>query len=225
MNSNLLVEKLIATVARAFYSDNYVVVLDTLIHEKYIREEEIAPRLKMIAKDVRKIISHLEADMLIKHEEMIMDDGRTSKCYYIDYQLFVNVIRYRVFMMKKAITSSEKSVLNDVFYQCPTCQETVSSLDAQKLRNYEFKFICLNCCPHEDFRTSRSEPFFVLVEQDKNLNSIQATIKRFEYQLYRAKSTSVPATAELSMTSASSSSSSLPYDHEGMFNLFIYLRV
>ena len=65
--TNLIVEKLVSTVARAFYSDNYVVVLDTLLREKYIREEEISPRLKMSPKDVRKIIQHLESGIYLTY--------------------------------------------------------------------------------------------------------------------------------------------------------------
>ena len=119
--------------------------------------------------------------------------------------------------MKKAITSSEKSVLNDVFYSCPTCKETFSSLDVQKLRNFEFKFICLNCCPHDDFKSSKAEPYFTLVELDRNLNSIQATIKRFEYQLYQAKT-------KLDTTHNNSAPNKDCTDHEGIFNLLAELK-
>jgi transcription initiation factor TFIIE subunit alpha len=127
--ANALCEKLIKTIARAFYSDPFVLALDTLIREKFIREEEFGPRLKLTNKEVSKVIRQLESEMLIRFEDMMMDDGRTAKCYYIDYQLFVNVIRYRVHLMQVAVASAEKTELNEVFYQCPTCSNRYCTYD------------------------------------------------------------------------------------------------
>eukprot|EP01041_Mallomonas_annulata_P010743 gene10743-22442_t len=75
--SSASVERLIAAVARAFYNDSVVAVLDALVREKYIRNEEIGPRLKLSGKDVRKILNHLEEELLVKYEDLTMDDGRT----------------------------------------------------------------------------------------------------------------------------------------------------
>ena len=79
MTSNpiYLVERLVAAVARAFYTDNVVVVLDALVREKFIRNEEVAARLKLSGKDVRKILTFLEEELLIKYEDLTMEDGKT----------------------------------------------------------------------------------------------------------------------------------------------------
>ena len=45
--NSILVEKLVKTVSRAFYSDTVVVVMDALLREKFIREEEMGPRLRL----------------------------------------------------------------------------------------------------------------------------------------------------------------------------------
>lgn len=93
-NAIVLIENLVATVARAFYTDTYVVLLEGLMHEKYIIEEELGPRLKLSAKEVRKITTQLEAEMLIKVENVTIDDTKSFlKCYYIDYQQFVDAVR------------------------------------------------------------------------------------------------------------------------------------
>lgn len=65
---NSLVEKLVRTIARAFYTDSYVIVLEILIREKYLREEEFAPRLKLPERDVNKVVRQLESEMLIRYE-------------------------------------------------------------------------------------------------------------------------------------------------------------
>jgi hypothetical protein len=40
----------------AFYPDNYVVLFDALVREKYIRNEELGPRLKLPNEEVRKMV-------------------------------------------------------------------------------------------------------------------------------------------------------------------------
>ena len=183
--SNSAVEKLIRTVARAFYTDSYVIVLEILIREKYLRDEEFAPRLKLPEKDINKIVRQLESEMLIRYEDMVMDDGRTAKCYYIDYQIFVNVVRYRIDLMDKTIRSLESTEFNEVFFQCPTCANRYSSLEAQKLLSADFKFICSSCCPVNVLSRAVSEPYYRLVEiNNKNkLNDVQNLEKKMDDQL------------------------------------------
>ena len=183
--SNSLVEKLIRTVARAFYTDSSVVVLEILIREKYLREEEFAPRLKLPEKDVNKIIRQLESEMLIRFEDMVMDDGRTAKCYYIDYQVFVNVIRYRIDLMATAIRAAESTEFNEVFFQCPTCTNRYTSLEALKLRSADYKFICSSCCPVNILSRAISEPYYRLIEIDNRnkLNDVQNLGKKMDEQL------------------------------------------
>lgn len=70
---------------------------------QYVVEEELGPRLKMRAIDTRKLTTQLESEMLIKFENVnLAGDNRSFlKCYYIDYEQFVNVIRYRIHLMQK----------------------------------------------------------------------------------------------------------------------------
>lgn len=189
-NAWLLAELLISTVARAFYNDTYVILLDALVHEKYIIEEELGPRLKLSAKEVRKITTQLENEMLIKVESVSIDDNKSFiKCYYIDYQLFVDSVRYRIHLMQKAIIAEENSELSQVFYQCPTCKDKYSSLEAQRLLSGDFKFICSNCCPLENFRTAKSESYYRLVEVDNTgkLSKLQLLEKKMEEQMNKSK--------------------------------------
>ena len=81
-NPNDVVEELVHTVGRAFYTDEVIVVLDALFRERYIREKELGPRLKLPDKSVTKAIVFLESEMLIK-SEIIRDENADSKCYYI----------------------------------------------------------------------------------------------------------------------------------------------
>jgi len=77
INPIALIERLIAAIGRAFYTDDVVIVLDALVREKLLRDEEIGPRLKLSGKDVRKILYHLESELIVKSEDLTMEDART----------------------------------------------------------------------------------------------------------------------------------------------------
>eukprot|EP01040_Poterioochromonas_malhamensis_P022379 gene22379-27216_t len=56
---------LIRTVARAFYTDTYIVVLDLLLRESMVLFEQIGPRLRLPMKQVEEVIRDLERQMMI----------------------------------------------------------------------------------------------------------------------------------------------------------------
>jgi transcription initiation factor IIE alpha subunit len=201
-SSTALAERLVQTVSRAFYTDNVVTIFDALIREKYIREEELAPRLKLPNKEIRKILCQLQEEMLVKAEDITMNDQRTSKCWYIDYYLFTLVIRYRIHKIKTEIRSKEKLELNHIFFQCPSCSEKYTELQAQRLISKDYKFICAHCCPSNDFKNTMSQPYFTLTELDtsQQLNEIQKLERKMTTQWTQSE------------------------DHDGIFDLLSELR-
>jgi transcription initiation factor TFIIE subunit alpha len=156
---------LIATVARAFYSDAHIVLMDLLLRERFVLCEEIGPRLRLPDKETRKIIAFLEEEMLIKSENVSMQGTKDYfKYYYIDYQLCVHVIRYRLWKMQTRIEEEQKQQNTEVQYQCPSCQTVYSILHVQRLIAGDGKFICSNCCDNDNFRLLPSQPSYRLVE-------------------------------------------------------------
>lgn len=188
--ASLLVESLVSTVAKAFYNDTYVVFLEVLFYEKYIIEEEIGPRLKISPKEVRKICAQLEQEMIIRCEYVTIDEEKSRiKCYYIDHQTFVNVVRYRIYCMQKVIKVEERSELTEVYFQCPTCSTKYNSLEVQRFRSGDHKFICPSCCPIENFRNYPSETFYRLVEIDNRgkLSRLELMGNKLKEQLSQNK--------------------------------------
>jgi transcription initiation factor IIE alpha subunit len=187
-NYNLLVERLVAAVARAFYTDDFVVVLDTLIREKYIREEELGPRLKLREREVMSVINQLcDSEMMISYEDVLDECGRTSKFYYIDYQLFVNVVRYRVALMEKSLKNNEKHERTEAYYQCPRCKVEYNIADVCRLLSSDDQFICPACCPIQNFRGAVADPAWTLKEVDNRsrLNKAVSLEKKMRTQLGR----------------------------------------
>jgi len=176
--ANLLVERLVKTVGRAFYTDIVVVVLDALLREKYIKESELAPRLRLKEKDIRAVLTRLEtSDLMIKHESLLARDqdgkNRQHKFYYIDFQFFVDIVRYRLFLMQRRVDAQQSSDIQEVKFQCPTCKLHISMLDATRSRSADQKFICTRCCPHDNFRERDAEEYYTLVSQETHLSSLK----------------------------------------------------
>jgi hypothetical protein len=75
--------------------------------------------------------------------------------------------------------------MKEVYFQCPTCNDKYSSLEAQRYLSADFKFICPNCCSAENFRMTKSEVKFRLVEVNNigKLNKVQILDKKMQEQL------------------------------------------
>lgn len=154
-NANALNEArtLIATVARAFYSDTHIVVMDLLLRESMVLAEQVGPRLRLRMKDLEKVLRELETHMMIKFEDVKNEvTGDTFRYYYIDYQVCVAAIFYRIYRMKERLNEAERQQIKDVYYLCPSCDNQYSILQVQVMLSKDFQFICSSCCPEDDYR-------------------------------------------------------------------------
>ena len=61
-------EQLIRAVARAFFTDEYVLVIDVLIRDRFLRDDDMGPRLQLGTKGLKKVLERLEKEMLVKKE-------------------------------------------------------------------------------------------------------------------------------------------------------------
>jgi transcription initiation factor IIE alpha subunit len=179
-----LAKTLVKTVARAFYSDDFVVFFDALTREYFIIYEELAPRLHMSQKDINRMIDVLEnKEGLIKSQSLTIGEA-SWKCYYIDYQVFTNIVRYRVHIMKEELTRREAEV-NSMNFQCLSCNFKCSSLESMKLLTKDMKRACPICCPSPNFASIIVPERFRLIEmtaQTTNSN-IRSLMEKFNEQL------------------------------------------
>ena len=149
-----------------------------------LREEEVAPRLKCPDKDVRQVLNQLLDENLVNGEKVLMEDMRQSTCYYIDYQMFVDVIRYRVYWMREHVKGfAEKDDAVQVVFKCPTCLKLVPQMEALSCRSKDNCFICSDCCPHDNFRLFNAETEWKLVSEDssdkrKDANNLKRKLDR-----------------------------------------------
>jgi transcription initiation factor TFIIE subunit alpha len=81
-------EALIATVARAFYEDDAICLMDVLLRDKYLRDDDMGPRLSLQPKQLRKTLQFLQDEHMVKFEEvddLAQGGSQASKFWYIDY--------------------------------------------------------------------------------------------------------------------------------------------
>ena len=202
---SILMENLVHSVGRAFYTDDVVVVLDALMrYPHYIREQELAPRLKLQSKTVEKVVNLLTSDRLICFEELPDENGRNSKYYFIDHIHFFNVILYRIGMLQLKLKESEKEENQLGYYSCPTCKKKYNDIDVVKLMSRDYKFICPDCCPDcITYSMIDSAPQYTLVTVDNRG-------KQSEIQIIRDK--------------VNKQLCELPGSHDGIFEILSELK-
>jgi transcription initiation factor TFIIE subunit alpha len=119
-------EALIASVARAFYEDDAVCIIDVLLRDKFLRDDDMMPRLSLPAKQLRRTLQFLLEEHIVKFE--LVDDlssggSQATKFWYIDYNHAVNTIRLRIYLLRKKLEKAELRARSSSFYLCPGYKE------------------------------------------------------------------------------------------------------
>ncbi|GKY93643.1 hypothetical protein MPSEU_000331700 [Mayamaea pseudoterrestris] len=115
-------ETLISTVARAFYTDDEVVLIDVLIRDKFLRDDDMALRLSLPAKRLRATLQFLQDEHLVYSEtvdDLAQGGSQATKFYYLDYCRAVHSIRLRIHLLRKKLEQDELRARSSSFYLCP----------------------------------------------------------------------------------------------------------
>mmetsp|Transcript_8131 Transcript_8131/g.15303 ORF Transcript_8131/g.15303 Transcript_8131/m.15303 type:complete len:478 (+) Transcript_8131:1723-3156(+) len=154
-DATVYAEALIATVARAFYEDTAICLIDVLIRDKYLRDDQdMGTRLSLPPKQLRKTLQFLQDEHLVKSEavdDLAEGGSQATKFWYIDYNHAVNVIRLRIFLMQKKLEEAEMRARSSSMYLCPgyktkACNGCYSETEAQQLTDPETGlFLCQEC--------------------------------------------------------------------------------
>ena len=195
-------KRLAKVVVRGFYECEHVALINILTNSIYpcVKEEDLSELLRFDKKQLRQVLMRLKSDKLIKqriHKEKQPETGTTMtfNYYFINYKLFVNVVKYKLDHIRKKIESDEKQAKNRPSFLCPDCQSKYSDLEVDRLLDFETgKLKCTNCggTVEEDIsdirqannsRTSlarfneQMEPVFRLLRECENLNLAPAILE------------------------------------------------
>ena len=159
MNDNLSVA-LIRAVIHAFYPDSYIAIVEILINDKFLREDDMDLRLSLPSRAIRKILEALRAERLVSVE--IADDtsgDRNVKFWYIDYNLAVRVITYRIYLLQSRLNASAASTRSSAVFLCPSysaglCHGKYNEHEATRYVDFSdpnrARFLCHECKRRED---------------------------------------------------------------------------
>lgn len=188
-------EALIATVARAFYTDEEICVIDVLIRDKFLRDDDMAKRLQLPAKKLRTTLQFLTDEHLVNSEmvdDLAQGGSQATKFYYIDYNRAVHSIRLRVHLLKQQLDEKELTARSNSFYLCPgykkkRCNGRYTEEDAQRVLDHETGyFLCLDCAKlfeNDPNPPPRAEYTLQLVDNEKDLKLAVDNLRRLNVQL------------------------------------------
>lgn len=190
-----VLKRLAKLVIRGFYEDEHVAMMNVLTNAKHpcVKEEDLMELLKFDKRQLRQVLVRLKNDKLIKqrvHKEKQPDTGTmlTFNYYFINYKLFVNVVRYKLDHIRKKIESDEKQAKNRPSFLCTQCASKYSDLEVNRLLDFASGLLICTFCKgavEEDttdiqqgnnYRTSLAkfneqlEQIFILLKESENIN-------------------------------------------------------
>lgn len=188
-------EALIATVARAFYDDDAVCLIDVLIRDKFLRDDDMAPRLQLPARKLRATLQFLQEEHLVKFEtvdDLAQGGSQATKFWYIDYNYAVHTIRLRLHLLRKELQEAEMQARSSSFYLCPgyktkRCNGRYTEEEAQQIVDPETGlFLCQECFLRYEADPNgptRDTYTLHLVDNSKDLKLAIDNIRRVNVQL------------------------------------------
>ena len=143
MQNQLLTEipselkQLARLVVRGFYDIEYSLIVDMLVRYHCIREEDLCDLLKFDKKVLRAKLATLKSDkfLVVKLKIETGEDGKPVKmnCWFINYRIFVNIVKYKLDHMRKKMETEERDATSRSSFICSGCGKQFSDLEADQL--------------------------------------------------------------------------------------------
>lgn len=169
---------LVQHVSRAFYEPKYTIIMDQLARHPVLKDDDLAGRMGLQPKELNKVIAVLSNDCLVKiyRQNELKEGAQRSvgrQYYYIDYEYFCNVVKWRIAKMRNIIDSSLRNELDNKGYICNQCKQSYSPLDVDKLMDFASGSLICEMCRGEVVDNENAES--VLGSKDR--------MQRFNHQM------------------------------------------
>uniref|UniRef100_A0A0K8TW87 General transcription factor IIE subunit 1 n=1 Tax=Bactrocera latifrons TaxID=174628 RepID=A0A0K8TW87_BACLA len=143
-------KQLARLVVRGFYSIEDALIIDMLVRNPCMKEDDIAELLRFEKKQMRARISTLRNDKFIQIRLKMETgpDGKAQKVnyYFINYKTFVNVVKYKLDLMRKRMETEERDATSRASFKCTNCDKTFTDLEADQLFDFNTgEFRCTYC--------------------------------------------------------------------------------
>ncbi|XP_031835894.1 transcription factor IIEalpha [Nomia melanderi] len=179
-------KQLARLVVRGFYTIEDALIVDMLVRNPCMKEDDICELLKFERKMLRARISTLRNDKFIQVRLKMEtgSDGKAQKVnyYFINYKTFVNVVKYKLDLMRKRMETEERDATSRASFKCTSCLKTFTDLEADQLFDMTTgEFRCTYCrevveedqsaLPKKDSRlllakfNEQLEPLYILLRE------------------------------------------------------------
>ncbi|CAH1115606.1 unnamed protein product [Psylliodes chrysocephalus] len=179
-------KQLARLVVRGFYSIEDALIIDMLVRNPCMKEDDVCELLRFEKKMLRARISTLKNDKFIQVRLRMEtgSDGKAQKVnyYFINYKTFVNVVKYKLDLMRKRLETEERDATSRASFKCPGCLKTFTDLEADQLFDFATgEFHCTYCrevveedssaLPKKDSRlllakfNEQLEPLYILLRE------------------------------------------------------------
>ncbi|XP_012286562.1 general transcription factor IIE subunit 1 [Orussus abietinus] len=179
-------KQLARLVVRGFYTIEDALIIDMLVRNPCMKEDDICELLKFERKMLRARISILRNDKFIQVRLKMEtgSDGKAQKVnyYFINYKTFVNVVKYKLDLMRKRLETEERDATSRASFKCTQCLKTFTDLEADQLFDIlTGEFRCTYCreiveedqsaLPKKDSRlllakfNEQLEPLYILLRE------------------------------------------------------------
>lgn len=143
-------KQLARLVARGFYTIEDALIVDMLVRNPCLKEDDISELLKFEKKMLRARLTMLKNDkfMQAKVKMETGPDGKAHKVnyYYINFKTFVNVIKYKLDLMRKRLETEERDATSRASFKCTNCSKAFTDLEVDQLFDFNSgEFSCLFC--------------------------------------------------------------------------------
>ncbi|EKX48174.1 hypothetical protein GUITHDRAFT_106249 [Guillardia theta CCMP2712] len=124
-----VMEEIARMVVRAFYDEETVIVMDVVMFMtkqsgSSVRDEDVAAEAKLQHKSVRRVLSKLEKNYLVKsftRKETRGGKEMMQQYWRIDYKMLIDAIKLRIHRMKKALHVMPVEAITK--YMCNNCTD------------------------------------------------------------------------------------------------------
>ena len=133
-----ILKRLARVIVKSFYETEHAAIINLLVKHTCVKEDDMFELLKFDKKQLRTVLARLKNDKLIKQrvfKEKQADTGNTItfNYFFIDYKLFVNVVKYKLDHIRNKIEHDEREATNRPSFVCKQCDKRYSDLEIDRL--------------------------------------------------------------------------------------------
>ncbi|XP_076445643.1 general transcription factor IIE subunit 1-like isoform X2 [Babylonia areolata] len=158
----LVLKKLVRLITRGFFTMEHAIIVDMLVRHPCIKEDDLAELLRYEKRHLRALLNTLKNEKFLKSRMRVETDadGRSTRhsYYFISYNVFVNVVKYKLDHIRKKIEQEERNSSSRASFKCPDCSKTFTDFEVGQLLDFATQRLLCTFCQAEVAEDESSLP-------------------------------------------------------------------